>query len=697
MRLALAVLWLAGAPAQTQETATFPALAERVTVDVVVTDRDGRPVGGLTREDFILEDEGKVQQILEFEAVDVSAPAETEPVAPPRALRIATNTRPAAPSRHFLIVFDDLNLTFSNTDRVRDALRSFLEVQLRDGDRVTIAPTGGGAFWTGRISEDVEDLAAFLGTLRGRRIPDTSPRRITDVEAMRIHVQRDQDVITHVVLRLGAYGLLAGGIGADMDDAEGALESARIATRSHVESMADDVYRQARERTRRALASLETAMASLEGRRGRRAVILASDGFVQDHSLDELQRVREAARRANAALYFLDAGGVRAPDVAPVDMPNHPDPDNLFRYAGLEMELLGEESAGAEALAADTGGLTIRGNDLSPGLGRVSLESRTFYLLGYEPSNTKRDGRFRKLKVQVRRPDVVIRARKGYHAGAPPSPKEAAVDLAPGGLGALPGMLERPDVPLRMTAYVLGEAAAGRATVLLSAEADPSALSFEERDGKQVGAVESVASVTSRDTREVASGQRLHELALRPEIRQRMATAWVPITHSFELPPGRYQATLAVRDRGSERAGTVRHEFDVPDLRALRITTPVLSDALLPPKEAGAPASPAPLARRVFAAGARLFCRFEVVGASRESTSSPRVQVSYEILRSGGGVVTRTDWISLQPADGGGLVNSFSLSLNRTGAYELHLRARDEGTGEETLAVEGFEVGAPQG
>jgi VWFA-related protein len=691
------MLWLAASPAQTQDKVRFPALAERVTVDVVVSDRDGRPIGGLTREDFILEDEGKVQQILEFEAIDVSAPVGTAADAEPRNPEIATNTRPTPPGRHFLVVFDDLNLAFNNTDRVRDALRSFLEVQLREGDQVTIAPTGGGVFWTGRIGEDAADLLAFLGTLRGRRIPDISPQRITDVEALRIHVQRDQEALNHVVLRLGAYGMLALGMGADPDDAQGALEAARDATRGRVQSMASDAYRQNRERTRRTLASLEAAMASLAGRRGRRSVILASDGFVEDHTLDALQHVRDAARRANAALYFLDARGVRPPEDVSVDMPTHPDPANLARYTGLEMEFRGEETAGAEALAADTGGLTIRGNDLAPGLARVSLESRTFYLLGFEPTDQRRDGRFRKLKVKVRRPGVVVRARKGYHPGPEPARKEAAVDTAPGGLSALPGMLERPDVPLRMTAYVLGDAANGRATVLLSAEADPAALAFEERDGKHLGAVESVASVTSRDTREVASGERLHELALRPEIRQRMATAWVPITHSFELPPGRYQATLAVRDRGSERAGSVRYEFDVPDLRALRITTPVLSDALLPPKDAGAPASPAPLARRVFAAGARLFCRFEVAGVSREGAAPPRVQVSYEILRSSGAVVTRTDWIPLQPDESGGLVNAFSLALNRPGAYELRLKARDEATGEEASVAESFEVDEPQG
>ena len=43
----------------TAQTPVFPAGAERVIVDVVVTDGDGRPVSGLTREDFVVEDEGR--------------------------------------------------------------------------------------------------------------------------------------------------------------------------------------------------------------------------------------------------------------------------------------------------------------------------------------------------------------------------------------------------------------------------------------------------------------------------------------------------------------------------------------------------------------------------------------------------------------------------------------------------------------
>src|SRR5258708_12672684 len=58
------------------------------------------------------------------------------------------------------------------------------------------------------------------------------------------------------------------------------------------------------------LAGLERVMAPLAESRDRKAVLLVSEGFVFDPSQDGFQRVTEAARRANAALYFIDTRGL---------------------------------------------------------------------------------------------------------------------------------------------------------------------------------------------------------------------------------------------------------------------------------------------------------------------------------------------------------------------------------------------------
>ncbi len=65
---------------------------------------------------------------------------------------------------------------------------------------------------------------------------------------------------------------------------------------------------------------------------------------------------------------------------------------------------LTREAEGAEALALDTGGFVVKNsNDLAGGISRVSSESRVYYLLGYNPTDLRRDGKFRKIEVKLGR------------------------------------------------------------------------------------------------------------------------------------------------------------------------------------------------------------------------------------------------------------------------------------------------------
>jgi Ca-activated chloride channel family protein len=73
----------------------------------------------------------------------------------------------------------------------------------------------------------------------------------------------------------------------------------------------------------------------------------------------------------------------------------------------------------ASKMAGDTGGRVVAvRNDkgLEKAFDEISTELRSQYVLGYYPSNTKRDGTFRKIKVEVSQPDTKVLARKGYYA-----------------------------------------------------------------------------------------------------------------------------------------------------------------------------------------------------------------------------------------------------------------------------------------
>ncbi len=70
-------------------------------------------------------------------------------------------------------------------------------------------------------------------------------------------------------------------------------------------------------------------------------------------------------------------------------------------------------------LAEATGGVLLKANEIEDLEGRyeqVAAELRTIYSLGYYPTNTQRDGTFRKIRVRVNRDDAQVRARRGYFA-----------------------------------------------------------------------------------------------------------------------------------------------------------------------------------------------------------------------------------------------------------------------------------------
>src|SRR5512137_998415 len=99
----------AQAPLAAQAPPTFPSGVELITVDAVVLDKDGRPVPGLTREDFVVKEDGRPREIASFEAFVAGAPETDEPETPSAVASNAPSTR--GTGRAFAIVVDDVSLS----------------------------------------------------------------------------------------------------------------------------------------------------------------------------------------------------------------------------------------------------------------------------------------------------------------------------------------------------------------------------------------------------------------------------------------------------------------------------------------------------------------------------------------------------------------------------------------------------------
>jgi len=175
-------------------------------VDVVVTDKKGAPVAGLTREDFTVTEDGAPQEIASFEAVHRPAgPGAAE--AAPEELRASTNLVP--PGREpasFVIVFDELHLTPAQAVRARTAVASFLDGGTASGDVVALVGTAEGTRWTTRVPEGTKTLQQVLERLRGKRVLESVKDAMTPWEAMRIDQERDPIVTDQVMRRFITTG-----------------------------------------------------------------------------------------------------------------------------------------------------------------------------------------------------------------------------------------------------------------------------------------------------------------------------------------------------------------------------------------------------------------------------------------------------------------------------------------------------------
>lgn len=677
----------------------FPAQLDVVTVDAVVTqkgEKGDKPVTDLTQADFTITEDGTAQTITSFERVSVPDAA---PSGPSTLSRVSVNETPAhQASRTFVVVFDDVHLTPFQARRAKGAVATFLTEGVREGDRVLLVATGGGAWWSTKMMGGKDALISLLKRLDGRYIPDTSPERITDSEAMRIHVYRDQQVIERVQRRFETYGVSplgrnnsARGIGADGDP--------------QVLGRASEVYYQSVTRNRISLSVIQRVLDSLVGSRGRKSLILVGQGFIYDPQLNEFKTVVQSSRRSNCAIYFLDTeglGGLSTYQTAEFG----PSMDTQDLGAAFTENL--ERAEGAESISADSGGFSVKNtNDLTKGIQRIVDDSRSYYLIGYQPTNAARDGKFRKISVKVGRKGTKVRARKGYYApleGQAAQPRKPG-DSDPDIQSALDSPYESDAIPMRMTHVVGEEALLGKAAVSVVTEVDIRNLGFTEKEGRFVDTLEFLLIVAHRETGEFFRYDQKVDMKLLPETRKKIDKQWFPIARDFELAPGGYQAKIVVRDKNSGIVGTVIHEFEVPELGTFRISTPVIGDTLQPQpaaeKDKQSPPRAALTGRRAFPSGEQryLFCQFEVFGAQKDKQSGmPTVSAGYVVQKSDGTVATKVEPTPIKPTSIGKLSRFSATSLQgyAPGDYKLVLSLKDELSGKTVEYAEPFTVTAPE-
>src|SRR5262249_34025386 len=157
--------------------------------------------------------------------------------------------------------FDNLNLTPATAQKAKGAVAAFLEKGVREGDRVSLIATGGGAWWSTRMDAGRADLLAILKGLDGRRIRGSGRDEITDFEAMRVYLYQDSQVARRVQQRFESYGVKS--YQESQSERERHDRTLPGVNDPYVERRAAEAYLQVQARNRIVFASLERALKPL--------------------------------------------------------------------------------------------------------------------------------------------------------------------------------------------------------------------------------------------------------------------------------------------------------------------------------------------------------------------------------------------------------------------------------------------------
>jgi VWFA-related protein len=410
--LTLAVITLGVFATQPFASGQFRASTALVMVDVVATRADGNLNHDLKREDFLVFEDGRPQEIKQFQVVDLEAIA-AETVDPPGVF-----SNRAEPGAVFALVIDDMNIDARHTALMQRRAHEFIDEQVRSGDYIGVMRTGVNSPLL--LTTDRELVRPQIEQAMGRR-------DVNDVSSL-----------------TGAAG-----------DTLPIPGGAPVGTQPDFSALGlFDQSPSARIQAEQSLVMLQRVIEYLAPIPARRkAVLLFSQGVAFDleafaadnnsRSFETMRRLLAAAREGNVAVYTVDPRGLQGS----TDPSTGEKPVPVTRDAGIDT---------LRDLATATGGrAVVSTNELVGAFNRISRENRFYYLLGYEPSDSGSKTRARQIEVKTRAPGTLLLHRRAY------SPSAATSVAAIANRAPLASPLPISELPIAMAPVVFPDPSGG--------------------------------------------------------------------------------------------------------------------------------------------------------------------------------------------------------------------------------------------
>ena len=612
-----------------QPVTQFRAGIELVRLDVSVLDRDRRPVRGLTPADFTIFENGVPQKVAAFNAVDIPDPA-PPPIGWMRDVAPDVRTNEGLDERRlFLLLLDDAMI-----QALPLAVRNVREIAHAVIDR--LGPS---------------DLAAVVFTRDNRNSQDYTNDRARLLAAVDKFTVGFRDMGKGIDVVVGAddlYLMYSANVVESAVDVLSALPDRRKSVIYIGQGVPVDLE-----------LGGTPQQPGLPPAGGQSAL---SQAGLMGRLKAQMLRVFERAQRANVNVYTVDACGLRAPGgVVGVSGP--------MCVPGLEVEYMQTIAENTRAHAV------INTNDFTPGVQAIFDENASYYLLGYQSTDTRGDGKFRRIEVRVNRPGVSDRTRSGYTAERADDAKRKAT-LAKSPLGAaLSGVLPKSDLPLQAMAVPIPLAGRSESAVAIVVAVRQPLRPNQERHVERVDLQVSAYNV---DGRHYGSKRMTADVVIRSGAS---GLAAYEVLSRLDLRPGRYQLRIAANVGSLSTSGSLYYDVDVPDHRGspVMLSGVVLSAAngpVVAPRDAFKGLLPiVPTSRREFS-GADRVTAFARVHRQAKAGNAP-VEVTVQVVDDAGAkVINRVERIPVEAFAGDGEVDlsiELPIARLRPGTYLLTL------------------------
>jgi VWFA-related protein len=541
-------------------TYTLKVKSQLVTESVVVKDKQGKFVSGLTAKDFAVTEDGTAQTIRVFERESLPVDSTPLSVTPEdeesvRIYKRLGRTKYAAEDkarsykdrRLMAFYFDMTAMPPDDQLHALQAAEKFVRTQMTEVDLVSILRYQGGA---------VDVLLDF-----------TADRN------------KILSILETMVVGEGQ------GSGEGVDDSSSSDQGAAFGQ----DSSEFNIFN-----TDRQLSALQTTAHMLEQINEKKILLYFASGLRLNGNDNQAQlhATVDAAVKAGLSFWPIDARGLVAQ--APLGDATQGSSGNSGMYNGAAAQATDDRLQQSQdtlySLAADTGGKAFfDNNDLAGGIVRAQRAISDYYLIGYYTTNTAQNGRFRKIEITLpENLNASLDYRQGYYANKEfgkfnGAEKERQLEDAL--------MLGDPitdlTVAMEVNYFQLNRA---EYFVPVTVKIPGRELALAKKFGNEHTVIDFVCEIKDEMGLTVSNLRDNVDVKLSDASAMELAGRPIEYSTGFTLLPGRYTIKFLARDDETGRMGTYQGFFVIPNLskatKQLPISSVVLSNQRVDTKQA---------------------------------------------------------------------------------------------------------------